>query len=188
MLLAEAWQGVVDFIEKGGGILLVLAGVTFWMWVLICERTLYLLRDQRGDVDRVLRHWSERDDHDSWHAHQIQRMLLCELRHDLTRNLWAIRSFVVVCPMLGLLGTVMGMLEVFDVLAIAGSANIRGLASGVSQATFSTLAGMVAAISGLLAGVQLERLAQRETQAAADRLNGFVGKTPRETDSELAAP
>ena len=45
-----------------------------------------------------------------------------------------IRALVALCPMLGLLGTVTGMIEVFDVMAIAGSGNARGMAAGVSKA------------------------------------------------------
>ena len=178
MFLLDAWRAVFEFIETGGGVLIVIAIVTFVMWTLICERTLYLLTRVRGDVDRVVEEWNAREDQESWYARQIQRMLLCELRHDLTRGLSMIRTFVAICPMLGLLGTVMGMLEVFDVMALSGSDNIRGLASGVSQATFSTLAGMVAALSGMIASVRLDRWAHDETQAAADRLHGHEPGQP----------
>ncbi len=51
--------------------------------------------------------------------------------------------------MLGLLGTVVGMIHVFDVMAVTGNGNARSMASGISQATISTMAGMVIAISGL---------------------------------------
>ena len=72
--------------------------------------------------------------------------------------------------MLGLLGTVTGMIEVFDVMAIAGSGNVRGMAGGISKATLPTMAGMVAALSGLIFSVQLERRARREGRLMADRL------------------
>ena len=60
-----------------------------------------------------------------------------------------VKTLVALCPLLGLLGTVTGMIEVFDVMAIAGSGNARAMAAGVSKATIPTMAGMVAAISGL---------------------------------------
>jgi biopolymer transport protein ExbB len=72
--------------------------------------------------------------------------------------------------MLGLLGTVSGMIEVFDVMAIAGSGNVRAMASGVSKATIPTMAGMVAALSGLILSVQIERFAKNETERVADHL------------------
>jgi biopolymer transport protein ExbB len=71
--------------------------------------------------------------------------------------------------MLGLLGTVTGMIEVFDVMALAGSGNSRAMAAGVSKATIPTMAGMVAALSGLILSAQLDRFAGRESGRLADR-------------------
>jgi biopolymer transport protein ExbB len=59
---------------------------------------------------------------------------------------------------------------VFDVMAIAGSGNTRGMASGVSKATLPTMAGMVAALSGMLFSIQLERFADDEAARVADSL------------------
>jgi biopolymer transport protein ExbB len=81
-----------------------------------------------------------------------------------------IKTLVALCPLLGLLGTVTGMIEVFDVMAIAGSGNARAMASGVSKATIPTMAGMVAALSGLLLSAQIERFARDEGQRVADHL------------------
>jgi biopolymer transport protein ExbB len=72
--------------------------------------------------------------------------------------------------MFGLLGTVTGMIEVFDVMASTGSGNARGMAAGVSKATLPTMAGMVAALSGMLFSIQLERFARDESERVADSL------------------
>ena len=61
----------------------------------------------------------------------------------------------------GLLGTVTGMIEVFDVMAITGSGNARSMASGVSKATIPTMAGMVGALSGVFAGNDSDPQASR---------------------------
>jgi len=65
---------------------------------------------------------------------------------------------------------VTGMIEVFDVMALAGSGNARGMAAGVSKATLPTMAGMVAALSGMLFSIQLERFARHESERVADSL------------------
>ena len=80
------------------------------------------------------------------------------------------RTLIALCPMLGLLGTVTGMIEVFDVMAFGGGGNTRAMASGVSKATIPTMAGMVAAISGMILIVQIERFAENETERLADQL------------------
>ena len=72
--------------------------------------------------------------------------------------------------MFGLLGTVTGMVEVFDVMAITGSSNPRAMAGGVSKATIPTMSGMVAALSGLYFSFQLARKAQTEVLSLADKL------------------
>jgi biopolymer transport protein ExbB len=61
-----------------------------------------------------------------------------------------IRALVAVTPLLGLLGTVTGMVEVFDVMAVTGSSNARLMAAGISKATIPTMAGLVASLSGLV--------------------------------------
>jgi biopolymer transport protein ExbB len=62
------------------------------------------------------------------------------------------------------------MIEVFDVMAISGQGNLRAMAAGVSKATIPTMAGMVAALSGFILSVQLERFARRESILVGDRL------------------
>ena len=166
----QAFADVRNFVETGGGVLRVVAAVTFGMWLLILERYWFFTWVHPKIVDRVQREWDARQDHQSWHAHQIRQMLLTEVDLDLDRGLLILRSLVALCPMLGLIGTVTGMIEVFDVMAVAGTGNVRGMAGGVSRATLPTMAGMVAALSGLIFSVQLERRAKRESQQMFDRL------------------
>jgi len=166
----EAYGAVRDFVETGGDVLLVLLAVTFGMWILILERYWFFSWVHPKTADRVQSRWDARADHQSWRAHKIRLLLLTEVEIELQRGLQIIKSLVALCPMLGLVGTVTGMIEVFDVMAIAGSGNVRGMAGGVSKATLPTMAGMVAALSGLLFSAQLERRAKREAQRMSDRL------------------
>ena len=166
----EAFGAVRDFVELGGDVLLVIAFVTATMWTMIIERFWYFRTAHKDEAARIKREWEARDDHSSWNAHQIRRMMLSEVQLKLERGLNMIKTIVAVCPMFGLLGTVTGMIEVFDVMAIAGSGNARGMASGVSKATLPTMAGMVAALSGMLFSIQLERFARDEGQRMADDL------------------
>ncbi|TNC90931.1 MAG: hypothetical protein CSH36_11500 [Thalassolituus sp.] len=81
-----------------------------------------------------------------------------------------IGAMIAVCPLLGLLGTVTGMIEVFDTLAIAGTGNARAMAGGISKATLPTMAGLVVALSGLYFRSRFQRLTQRLTQKLADQM------------------
>ena len=97
-------------------------------------------------------------------------MWLSEIQSRLDHSLPLIRTLVALCPMLGLLGTVAGMIEVFDVMMISGNGNVRAMASGVSRATISTMAGMVAALSGVVISVQMTRFAREAGKRVEDRM------------------
>jgi biopolymer transport protein ExbB len=166
----DAIEVVREFVERGGNVLLAIGGVTLLMWTLMLERLWYLRQVQPREAKRVREIWEARRDRASWYAEQVRRQLISEVRAKLVQSLPMIKTLVALCPMLGLLGTVTGMIEVFDVMAIAGSGNPRAMAAGVSKATIPTMAGMVAALSGLVLSVQLERFAEQETTRVADHL------------------
>lgn len=88
----------------------------------------------------------------------------------LTRGLRPLATIAQVAPLLGLLGTVTGMIAVFDVMTYSGSGSARAMASGVSMATVPTMAGMVAALSGVYFGTWLEHRALVETEQLEDLL------------------
>jgi biopolymer transport protein ExbB len=67
-----------------------------------------------------------------------------------------IKTLVAMCPLIGLLGTVTGMIGVFEVMAQQGTGNPRLMAAGISQATIPTMAGMVAALSGVFFSTRLD--------------------------------
>ncbi len=170
MLEFEQIAAIRDFVERGGNVLFVLAFVTAIMWALIYERFWYFRTAHRQEVKRVQELWEARTDHGSWTAHQIRRMLTSEVRLKLQSGIGPIHTIVKLCPMLGLLGTVTGMIEVFDVMS-GGSGNARGMAAGVSKATLPTMAGMVAALSGMIFSTQISRFAVDESERVADSLD-----------------
>jgi biopolymer transport protein ExbB len=166
---SEVYLAVRDFVERGGDVLLVIAFATGTMWAMIYERFWYFRGPHRLEFEHIKELWNARTDHSSWEANQIRRMLISRVRLKLFNRIGPIQTLVKVSPMLGLLGTVTGMIEVFDVMA-GGSGNARGMAAGVSKATLPTMAGMVAALSGMVFSVQIRRFASDEAQRVADSL------------------
>ncbi len=166
----EAFANVRGFIETGGNVLLVIALVTATMWTVILERIWYFRFGFRLDATKTQAFWNALTDHSSWGAHKIRDLLVSRMELRLTEGLSLIRTLVAVCPMLGLLGTVTGMIEVFDVMA-GGGGNTRGMAAGVSKATLPTMAGMVAAISGMLFSIQLDQYAEGQAARVQDHLD-----------------
>jgi biopolymer transport protein ExbB len=70
----------------------------------------------------------------------------------------------------GLMGTVTGMIQVFEVMAMQGTSNARSMAAGVSQATVPTMAGMVGALSGVFFVTILTRTAKRNLNVLEDEM------------------
>jgi biopolymer transport protein ExbB len=163
-------ETIRDFVELGGPVLRVIGYVTLFMWILIVERLVYFRTKHRALVRQAHNYWDERLDYSSWKAHQIRTWIISQVSANAERNLSMIKTCVALCPLLGLLGTVTGMIEVFEVMAISGSGNPRSMASGVSKATVPTMAGMVAALSGVAMSAYLENKARREREFIADEL------------------
>ena len=155
--------GLRDFLSDGGPIMVVIMIATFVMWALIFERWAYYAFGHKRIVQNAVRDWNSREDHKSNRAHWIKNQIVSEVRVRSGKNVNLIKTLVAVAPLLGLLGTVTGMVEVFDVLANTGASDIRSMASGVSKATITTMAGMVAALSGIVFSDQLEKKSKRES-------------------------
>ena len=170
VLLDELWVPVRDFLQRGGDVLLLILLTTFVMWVLMLERIWYVRLVHPGEVRNVVNEWESREDRKSWYAKQVRRQLISGIDLKLQTGLPTIKTLVALCPLLGLLGTVTGMIEAFEVMALTGSGNARAMAAGVSKATIPTMAGMVAALSGLYLSVVLERQARDQVEATEDHL------------------
>ncbi|NBB92986.1 MAG: MotA/TolQ/ExbB proton channel family protein [Gammaproteobacteria bacterium] len=168
--LANFFESIRGFIELGGDVLWAILVVLLMMWTLIIERYWYYFRVLPSRRREVLGEWQERGDHQSWHASRIREELISQLAVEMKRNVRTIQTLIAVCPLLGLLGTVTGMVAVFDVMAFFGTGNARAMAAGVSQATIPTMSGMVAALSGLYFGSHLERKSVIETERLEDLL------------------
>ena len=170
MDISGALTGLQEFLERGGPILTWIMALTFVMWAFILERMAYFGFAHKGAADRARKEWGARSDHHSWHAHAIRDQLISEVKAKADQNVELIKTLVAVAPLFGLLGTVTGMVSVFDVMSISGSSDARAMSSGVARATIPTMAGMVASLSGLLFSNQIERMAKQKVHELADEL------------------
>lgn len=168
--LTDAIEAIREFMALGGPVLKVIAVTIFMMWSLIVERLLFFRSTMRDMSREIHDKWEARNERRSWHAHQIREMMISQFSLSVNRGISMIQTFVALCPLLGLLGTVTGMIKVFQVLAVSGSGNVRAMAGGVSQATVPTMAGMVGALSGVLLVTLLTRRAMREIEFLEDSL------------------
>jgi biopolymer transport protein ExbB len=156
LFLIELWESVRGFIATGGNVLYVVAFALLLMWVLMINRYWFLSSTYPTMRDDIIARWDARQDTTSWYAHRIRETWISEADELLEKHMITIRTLVAMCPLIGLLGTVTGMIGVFEVMAEQGTGNPRLMASGISQATIPTMAGMVAALSGVFFSSRLD--------------------------------
>ena len=171
------------YLRHGGWVMLPLVVVSLVMWTLILERWRVLRGLVRGDLDlpavlEAVRGGGETPDHGglravlvrsflavrSGHA-RLDREILAqctsEIDRDLERRHEAIAVLAAVAPLLGLLGTVLGMIETFEVIAAFGTGNARAMAGGISVALITTQTGLLVAIPGLVLSGRLRDRAEQ---------------------------
>ena len=168
--VSDAFEAIRDFMGLGGPVLRAIAVTIFLMWVLIVERIMFFRSSMKQLSREVHDTWESRTERKSWHAHQIRELMISRFSEAMNKGIAMIQTLVALCPLLGLLGTVTGMISVFEVMASSGSGNVRAMAAGVSQATIPTMAGMVGALSGVLLITLLSRKAAREVEFLEDSL------------------
>lgn len=157
------------FMEAGGSVLWYIAAATFVMWSLIFERFWFIAGEHKKDVGSALSYWESRSERTSWNAHAIRYRLISEVNLRLNVNISFIKTLISLLPLLGLMGTVTGMVQVFEAMTYSGG-NARSMAAGVSAATIPTMAGMVATLSGVLANTFITSKVQSESDYMEDTL------------------
>lgn len=167
--LISPYTAVVTIVTTGGQI-------TFWilvacvtMWTIIIERYRYFKHVLPREAEEMLKQWHARKNHKSWFSRQIRRAMISRLSVGMTKNFQVLRVLVPMCPLLGLLGTIIGMLEVFDSMAAMGSADARSMASGISQAMICALTGLAVSLTGLYPVYYFQSRARVESELLADK-------------------
>lgn len=164
------FEGLQAFLERGGPVLLVIMAATFVMWALILERLFYFRFAHKQIAAEAIAEWRSRSDRKSKLAHWVRDKLISEVRQKAEENVQLTKAMVALAPLLGLLGTVTGMVSVFDIMAITSGADAKAMSAGVSRATIPTMAGMVASLSGVLITSGMERKVNRSVQQVEDQM------------------
>ena len=132
------------------------------MWILIFERLWFfrfskpqLIQDARDQWDQV-RSENGGPGRKSWEGHMIRVMLISKAEQQIKNNIEFIRVCVALAPLFGLLGTIIGMIEVFHILAVTGGGDAKAMAGGVARSTIPAMAGLMAAIPASIAARWLD--------------------------------
>ncbi|MBU1342269.1 MAG: MotA/TolQ/ExbB proton channel family protein [Proteobacteria bacterium] len=171
-MIKELLSSIENYIRAGGVVMIPILVISFCMWILIINRLLFLhrlyvkniSRDRAGRLVKT-NQWPE-DKYQGINS-VLVRQFLAARSHDpvldgfildetvvklvssLDSYLGAIRVMAGIAPLLGLLGTVIGMMETFDVITIFGTGNAKAMAGGISVALITTQTGLMVSIPGL---------------------------------------
>lgn len=137
-----------NFIDQGGPIVLVLFFISIYLFVLLAAKFKFLFFEI-SDVQKSFEEEMQNIKKDELFLlnTSIQK---ADFKSIVLKDFATIQILITLCPVLGLLGTVTGMIEVFDVVSFFGTGNARALASGITKATLPTMTGMAISIVGLL--------------------------------------
>lgn len=186
--MVELLESAFKQIELGGWVMYPLVITSLWMWFLIGkklydmyflakgDRPFVQLRKEIGNADLSAAAWQrfivdgymkERTGNQDWDE-SIIHSLQIHVEQFVAKYTGTIKLLAMVSPLLGLLGTVSGMVKTFVVIAEFGTGNARALASGISEALITTQTGLVVAVPGLFMASFLLR-----------RSNGLVERIDR---------
>jgi biopolymer transport protein ExbB len=180
-LLELPWEAM-QLMRAGGKIILPIAAISLCMWFLILrklaelravtkerlafERSVLLPSDQLLEPSqcwpaKLLEQFRAQRSHEEESDRQLLNALLKKKASEIQRYVPTILVLASVAPLLGLLGTVTGMISTFDAISRVGADNPRPLASGISEALITTQCGLAVAIPGLIIGSYLNRRVER---------------------------
>lgn len=164
-------DGLAALFEQGGLILWAILFASIYMWILLAERYWFHWNQLPLLRKRLYEDWLDQAANlaPSQTFGRIEA-LANDLRTEASRNLLPLQALVAILPLLGLLGTVSGMIKVFDVITVFGTGNTRGMAAGISEALVTTMAGLFTALSGLYFVTDLERRADDVSRQLEQKL------------------
>lgn len=163
-----------------GGIGLVIALIKFFMLLGSGSKIKSQLKkkqpSQNNALGRIMSVYTESPDTD------IETM---ELKLDeailretgpLESGLSIIKVFYVIAPLMGLLGTVVGMIQTFQMITLMGTGDPKSMAGGISMALVTTVLGLVVAIPLTVLHSILQSMARKQTQILEEQSAGIVAR------------
>ncbi|MES2825281.1 MAG: MotA/TolQ/ExbB proton channel family protein [Pseudomonadota bacterium] len=169
--ITEPFEALSAMRQLGGPVVVWIFAACVLMWTIVLERIWYFRKVLPNEAAATLAQWQQRSNKLSWASRQIRTAMISRLNAGMNSKLLMLRVLVPMSPLLGLVGTVLGMLAVFDSMAALGSADARSMATGVSEAMVCTLTGLAVSISGLFPVYYFKRKAAMETERLSDQFH-----------------
>ena len=181
---------VMEFVNAGGMVMIPLLAVSSALWVLVINRVAFFRRLHIKNISRhhagvlVKSNQAPAENETGVNARLVREFLMLRsgnilldasiLDETVMRQVRVMDHYLVViqvlaaiAPLLGLLGTVTGMITTFDVITVFGTGNARAMAGGISEALITTQTGLLISIPGLYMSGFLNRRAENLKQRIA---------------------
>jgi biopolymer transport protein ExbB len=159
----DEWNGVAEALKLGGWVIYPLSVLAIVALAITFDRAYVWWRYARMPRDpatgtlageHVLRRVNALFDDDStplWRIEVRVETAASQIERDMSRGLWLLETIVTAAPLLGLLGTIVGMMHSFRLIGGDGLVNPTGVSGGVAQALVATAIGLVIALVSLFA-------------------------------------
>jgi biopolymer transport protein ExbB len=177
------WERTWEFVLAGGPVMWPLLALSFWLWSAVILKIIWLMkaRGERlspasavavlegrraskassGPCGRALSHFRAMQTGEQKTDLKLWEVAVRHQGPDLWRHVDTVVVLAAAAPLLGLLGTVTGMISTFQVIWLFGTGNAEALAGGIREALITTQTGLMIAIPGLFAGYILRRQVQK---------------------------
>jgi len=180
----------VERVKQGGavGAVIIVLGVLggligFWRWIAISitGRKVSAQRkrkraDKGNPLGRILKIYEDNEHVDTETLElKLDEVVLRETSN-LERFLWLVKTVSVVSPLLGLLGTVTGMIQTFQAITLFGAGDPKMMAGGISEALVTTMLGLTVAIPMVLLYETLANSTRRMTDILDEQSAGLIAQ------------
>ncbi|THB67426.1 MAG: MotA/TolQ/ExbB proton channel family protein [Gammaproteobacteria bacterium] len=157
-----------NFFATGGVVLYALLFLMIAILTLIIDRYIFLFWRLKVIRNEIFTKWQQisQNRNQKFIKQQMVNRASIEIHGAIT----LLKYLLGLAPLLGLLGTVSGMISVFDAMGTFGTSNVKPIAAGISQATIPTMIGMVIAIIGLWFDHNLHGRIHRELHIIQDEM------------------
>lgn len=163
-------EDMLVFFDRGGWVLWAILLVSSLMWIVIVERAWFLRFGAADLAAELSAYWRGSHSRGGYARETLRAALVERFAQAVEQRIGLLNSLATVLPMLGLLGTVTGMIRTFEVMTMFGSGNARGMAAGISEALYTTMAGLMTGLAGAYLASHIDGWAQNRLRHFSHRL------------------
>ena len=113
---------------------------------------------------------------------KLAEQILIE-RAEIDQYIWVVRLIAVISPLLGLFGTIIGMINTFQAITLFGTGDPKTMAGGISEALVTTMLGLMCAIPATFMAAALSNYSKGILAVLEEQSTGMVAARAEETNS-----